>query len=459
MMVASTLPCSVVGVIWTAVPWLVWIVLSAVIIAIVAFTGRRRVRWALFAAVAIACALALWPPYPGGRAKGGARLTLQVATVEAVQARRDDALAGLRNELGLKGIAYGAAVRTGDAALAIEGVEPARQADARTLCAGQLGPDWSIAADDTGRIEAHLAPQASEALQRSTRALTRRGLDGRLRQLDVDDFSVGAGPAADEVEVDLFGVGDLEAAKRVVLTSGKLALRLVEDQALTREALLEQQGGRIPEDGVVLTGPGEPGETVHYLLRAEPVITSRDLKNARASVDQFDQPAVFFTLNEIGAKRFGQFTARHIGRQLAIVLDGQVQSAPKIESKIGAYGQITGRFTTEEADALARVLRAGALPVSLRVLREVALPPAKISRSMLRAAAATALAFLAAGLVVLLFYRAPAFVAALVLICAVVVTLAAMAVLQRTVTLPGVAILVLAVGVVLDRALSQSGAD
>jgi preprotein translocase subunit SecD len=212
-------------------------------------------------------------------------------------------------------------------------------------------------------------------------------------------------------------------------------------------------------DDVVLTGPGsEPGETVHYLLRAEAIVTGRDLKSARASVDQYNQPAINFTLNERGAQKFGQFTASNIGRRLAIVLDGEVESAPTIQSKIGRDGLITGRFAEAEADDLARVLRAGALPARLKVLKDEPLQPTRIGRTILRAAGAAALAFLAAGLVAFLFYRAPAPVAALVLVCAVVFTLAAMVVLQRTVTLPGVAILLMAVGVVLDRVLSNASA-
>ena len=101
------------------------------------------------------------------------------------------------------------------------------------------------------------------------------------------------------------------------------------------------------------------------LLRRAAAVTGRDLRNARPGIDENGQPAVTFTLNPDGARRFGQVTGDNIGRQLAIVLDGRVQSAPTIESQINNEGQITGSFTTEEVQNLSLVLKSGALPASL----------------------------------------------------------------------------------------------
>src|SRR4029453_6427337 len=103
---------------------------------------------------------------------------------------------------------------------------------------------------------------------------------------------------------------------------------------------------------------------VFYVVSRESVIAGRALKNARVSVDENNQPAVSFTLNPVGAAKFKQARGANVGRQLAIVLDGSVASAPVIRSQISDDGQISGRFTTQEADELAKVLRAGALPAT-----------------------------------------------------------------------------------------------
>ena len=113
----------------------------------------------------------------------------------------------------------------------------------------------------------------------------------------------------------------------------------------------------------VVTGSGDrAGESAFYLVRREAVITGRDLKTARVGVDPNNQPNIHFSLNPTGAEKFGRETGRNIGRRLAIILDGSVYSAPVINSRIGAEGQIEGRFSAQEADELAKILKAGALP-------------------------------------------------------------------------------------------------
>src|SRR5688572_26331353 len=103
--------------------------------------------------------------------------------------------------------------------------------------------------------------------------------------------------------------------------------------------------------------PGETAATVYYLVRRVAAVTGRDLRNARPSLDQNSRPAVSFTLNTEGARKFGNVTGQNIGRQLAIVLDGRVQSAPTIEGRITTEGQITGSFTQEEVPNLDLILR------------------------------------------------------------------------------------------------------
>ena len=169
---------------------------------------------------------------------------------------------------------------------------------------------------------------------------------------------------------------ELQALKkdisRVLQTTAQLTLKLVEDSAPDQEMLLSAHGGKLPANMEIVPGPGdEPGRPTHFLVRREAVITGRDLKSARVGVDQNNEPDVQFTLNPAGADKFKRETGRNVGRRLAIILDGSVASAPTIQSQIGAEGQITGRFTAQEADELAKILRAGALPATLKYLQEL----------------------------------------------------------------------------------------
>ena len=121
----------------------------------------------------------------------------------------------------------------------------------------------------------------------------------------------------------------------------------------------------------VVQGPGdEPGRPEFYLVRRQALITGRELNRG---VGQNNEPTILFSLNPPGAERFKRETGRSVGRRLAIILDGSVVSAPVIQGPIASEGQISGRFTVQEADDLAKILRAGALPVTVKVL-QVSMP-------------------------------------------------------------------------------------
>jgi preprotein translocase subunit SecD len=201
----------------------------------------------------------------------------------------------------------------------------------------------------------------------------------------------------------------------------------------------------------VVTGAGaEPGERVYYLLRRESLITGRDLKNARVGVDESNRPQINFTLNATATDRFSRETGRHIGRQLAIVLDESVYSAPVIQSKLGADNRITGTFTTQEADELSKILKAGALPASLRYLQELTVG-ASLGRDSIRdgvRASIAAMAFIA--IFMLAYYRLTGVNAVVALSANILIVLAALAYFGATLTLPGIAGIILTVGVGVD---------
>ncbi len=161
--------------------------------------------------------------------------------------------------------------------------------------------------------------------------------------------------------VELPGIMDTEAARRIIERTGQLSFQMVVETDLTGQAILDRHGGKIPEGTVILMG-SENGRIVAYLLEREAKITGADLKDARLGYDENGQIAVDFQLESKAARRFGVLTGKNIGKRLAIVLEGEVQSAPVIRSKITDRGQITGNFTPEEARELQIVLKSGAMP-------------------------------------------------------------------------------------------------
>jgi len=259
------------------------------------------------------------------------------------------------------------------------------------------------------------------------------------------------GSSGDQILVQLPGVTDAEQAKRVIQKTAQLQLKLVEDTAPSRETLLAKTQGKVPDNMEEVQGQGDtPGQPVFYLVRREAVITGRDLKSARVSVDENNAPAVSFVLNPIGSDKFKRATGANVGRRLAIILDDNVESAPEIRSQISSEGQITGRFTTKEADELSKVLRAGALPARLKYLQELTVG-ASLGKDSIRsgiAASAAGMAFIT--IFMLVYYRFSGLNAVVALLANLLILLGAMAYAGATLTLPGIAGIILTIGVGVD---------
>jgi preprotein translocase subunit SecD len=446
-------------------PFLLWFVLSVALAVLCYFAVRKelRLRATLYGAFILACVVAMWPPYErdgkpgkihlGLDLKGGIHLVLQVVTDDALNATIDDAVSTARAQATAKGISFSGARRVDASSFVVEGVEPARVKDVRDILKDFFrSPEWDVREQGEGKFVVKMTDAFVNQVRDRTVKEAIRTLERRVNQLGVAEPVIAQhGAKGDQILVQLPGVTDVEQAKRVISTTAQLALKLVEDNAGTRESLLEKTQGKVPDNMDVVQGQGrEAGQPEFYLVRKEAVITGRDLKNARAGVGQNNEPDVQFTLNPAGADKFKRETGRNVGRRLAIILDGSVASAPTIQSQIGAEGQITGRFTAQEADELAKILRAGALPATLKYLQELTVG-ASLGRDSIRQgvmAATMGMAFLAIFMIA--YYRLSGVNAIVALAANLIILLGAMAYFGATLTLPGIAGIILTVGVGVD---------
>ena len=193
-------------------------------------------------------------------------------------------------------------------------------------------------------------------------------IERRVNELGVAEPIVARHSGADQILVQLPGVTDVARAKEIIRSTAQLELKLVEQGPFSDEAQARQAySNNLPPDLQILPGTsevqaGDRPTTVYYVVRRVPAVTGRDLRNARPTLDENSRPAVSFSLNNEGAAKFGAFTGANINRQLAIVLDNRVYSAPSINSRIDDEGIIQGNFTQQEAADLSLVLRSGALP-------------------------------------------------------------------------------------------------
>ena len=187
-----------------------------------------------------------------------------------------------------------------------------------------------------------------------------------------------------------------------------------------------------------------------YLVRKRVLISGDMLDDARPGFGQNNDPVVNFTLNATGGARFGKVTGQNIGRPFAIVLDGKVVSAPVIQAQIFSNGQISGRFSIAETDELALLLRAGALPAPLVVLEERSVGPGLGSDSIEAGKLATMIGLVAVVAFIIASYGSFGIIATVALMINIVLLVAALSLLNATLTLPGIAGIVLTMGMAVD---------
>jgi preprotein translocase subunit SecD len=264
-----------------------------------------------------------------------------------------------------------------------------------------------------------------------------------------------------EILVQLPGEGDPSQAKRVIKAGGQLELKLVEDPGSypSQSAALASHGGVLPpgtelvqgrSEGRTPQGSQDTGE-IWYILSRSPIVTGRDLRSANEERSTTSgQYVVNFKLSPEAARRFGPFTEQNRGRNMAIVLEHQVYSAPTINSRIDDSGMIEGNFTQESSHDLALVLRAGALPASIKYLEERTVGPSLGADSIRHGVQASVLSLIVVMLFMLVYYRISGANAVLALILNLVILLAALALFGAVLTLPGIAGVILTIGMGVD---------
>ena len=416
--------------------------------------------WKLGVIVAV-LALSVFMFYPpdkkvklGLDLKGGVHLVMRVQTDDALKVETEAVAERLREELATRNIAVANVTAEPPARIVVSGVPTAQDQEFRRIAEDQTAANYDRASGAGGAYTFTMKPNVERTLRDESVKQALQTIERRVNDLGVAEPVVAPhGTANDQILVQLPGVTDVNRAKEIIRSTALLELKIVEaGPNAAREALLQPYGGTVPSNMDVVSGVPERGNpgTVFYLVRKAAAITGRDLRNARPSLDENNQPAVSFSLNNDGAAKFGRVTQENIGRQLAIILDGRVQSAPVIQSRINDEGRITGVFTQQEVADLSLVLRSGALPASLTYLEERTVGPS-LGADSIRAgvlASLTGLGFVA--LFMLFYYRLAGINAILSVAMNLVVLLGFMAYIGATMTLPGIAGFILTIGMGVD---------
>lgn len=287
----------------------------------------------------------------------------------------------------------------------------------------------------------------------------------------IDQFGVAepviVRQGTDEILIQLPGIKDPQRALNLIGKTALLEFRMADDQtqltpplpasinASDSDAVLAQYKDKIPADDVIQFERVTDKDTGAvskrpYLLKKDAMMTGDVLTEARVEIGQRGAPEVGFKLDATGAKIFEQITANNIGKRMAIVLDGNVYSAPTIQSKISGDGVITGRFTEEEAKDLAIVLKAGALPAPLTPLQNLTVGPTLGNDSIDAGRKAILLGAILVIVFMAVYYGMSGIIADFAIALNLVILIGALALLNATLTLPGLAGILLTIGMGVD---------
>lgn len=311
-----------------------------------------------------------------------------------------------------------------------------------------------VASEDGARVELELTEQwkrdvGQKGMQQVLEVLRRR-IDDPVN--GVQD-SVVTPQGSDRVMVQIpGGKADRDAARALLTVGGFLEFKIVEDQAPTEELLKAKYPQGIPEDREIVYEKDRATKRVleALLVPKAPAITGDYLKDARVSFDQQQRPVVAFEFTPEGGKIFQALTEKSVGQRLAVVVDQEVASAPVIRERIGSRGQIDGRFTSQDAANLAIVLRSGSLSIPVPIEEERSVGPALGADSIRSGLNSAIIGLVLVAAFAVYYYRLSGAYATLALVANLLMILGIMSAFRATLTLPGIAGLVLTVGMAID---------
>jgi preprotein translocase subunit SecD len=414
-------------------------------------------RGIVIAAVTLGAALLAFPLSEkirlGLDLKGGMHLVLEVQTEKALERAVIVARDGVSQALRKRQAIPVRVEKTSNRAFYVEfadaaGAEVLKDIVAKDFIEFRVGPSQA-------GFEVGLTPESSAAIANRSVEQALEIIRNRVDQFGVAEPDI-ARSGIDRIVVQLPGLSDPARAKQLIGTTAQLEFKIVKATAATEEELLARPefNGRIPTgyDVYRLDQANTDGtrRAEVYLLSREADVSGSDLKDAQIGNDEYGGPAVDFQFNARGARVFGSLTEQSIGKQLAIVLDNKVRSAPVIQSRISDRGQITGRFTLQEAKDLAVVLRSGALPAPVVTLEENTVDPSLGKQVVKNGVNAS---FVGAALVVVfmfLYYNLSGLLACFAMGMNILLLLAAMGYYGATMTLPGIAGIALTIGMSVD---------
>ena len=398
--------------------------------------------------------------------KGGTHLVLQVQVQDAIKVEADTAISGLKDDLSRQRIPFVSIERNDPSSIeeadnvevTVEGIPADRATDFRSTI-DDVFPDWTYSAINSTSWKLRLRPSALSRIKTETVNQTIATIENRVNGLGLTEPTIqqhGRADAEYEILVQLPGVSDPARVMEILQMTALLEIQEVLDGPyLSQQAAMQAHNGVLPPNSEVLSYStrdiGGEMRTEWYILNRTAIVTGRDLRNARPGRDtQTMQWETSFSLSREAGRRFGQFTAANVGNRLSVVLDNRIKNVATIQSRIEDSGRITGQSSEQEAGDLSLVLRAGALPASVIPLEERTVGASLGADSIQQGIRSSLLGLAVIVIVMVIYYRRAGLNAIVALALNVLILLAVLCYFRFTLTLPGIAGIILTIGMAVD---------
>lgn len=418
---------------------------------------RKDLRWKVILVLAV-IVLAVFFSYPpsekihlGLDLKGGMHLVLEVITDDALSIETDQEILRLEDLLKRENLEYATVSKEDIIRFSIQEINLDQEEEIKDLLDDYF-KDWDYSIMGN-LVSFSLKPGAVNHLRDLSVRQARETIQNRVDELGLADPIIQRQGTGNRIIVELPGVENPDRIKNIIKTTALLEWKLVlGGPAPDRETLLQDFGGEVPSDAEILRGDPDRTEGGYYLVSRVAPVTGKDMINARRSTDEWNNPAVLFTLNAEAGRRFYKFTSDNLNKPLSIILDGKIQEVATIRDRISDRGIIHGTYAIEEADDLALILRAGPLPASVRYLEERSIGPSLGADSIRKGLSACVLAVIFIMIFMIFYYRLSGINAVVALSLNALILMGILGYFgeNAVLTLPGIAGIILTIGMAVD---------
>jgi preprotein translocase subunit SecD len=393
--------------------------------------------------------------------RGGAHLILQVKVEEAVNAETDNSVALIKQELKTANLNYSQVYKPDPAKatlIRVEGVPLDKSSDARLLLESKYSNTYDVAGGDVaGSFTLTMKPLVVTALEKKTVSQAIEAIRDRVDALGISEPQIQEyGLGDNQILVDLPGVENESQIEQIIQGTNRLEIReVVGGPYKDEQEAAASVGGSVPADEELktFTGVVEGGSSSEsvYVLRRASVVAGNDFRSADPGVNpNTGQKEVEFTLTNEAGDKFYDYTSKNVGQRMAVVMNDRVREVAVIKGAIRDRGEIEGTFTTEEVTALSKLLRTGALPASLQQLEKRFVGASLGADSIRKGITAAIVGVLVVMAFMLVYYRGSGINADLALILNLIILLGFMGASGATLTLPGIAGVILTIGMGVD---------